>query len=432
MTEARVGMTSVLSRSLGGRLAVGLADSAISSAGNLGVSIIVAHAASLPEFGVFATAMLILILATMISRSAHGEVLILKSAEPDEALVAADRQRSTTSVIQLCTILGSTTVSVGVLIGLLSGAGFNSAVMTVIVSGSALPLLCLQEHLRWIEYARGSSHRALINNLLWTVSSIVALTVAVVALPGGIPAYVCLLLWAYTTVPGIVYALLRGRMSLRFGGRPEWLRLNRTLAAPLVMDLSLTQATAQGATLVVAALSRAVDMAFIRKGQIWMGPATVATMGLLSALQPILTQRAADKGDAAAVRLATAVGAVAGAAVLLYGLSIALLPPEMAQWLVGPGWAESRPFVWPLTILAAASIVGGCLGLAIRTSGLIRRQVRLRLMLAPVSVVGVALLTRIDGARAGMWALAAAAVVSTVAWSGLLAVRGQGRGRYVG
>jgi O-antigen/teichoic acid export membrane protein len=425
-------MASVLSRSVGGRIAVGIADSAVSSAGNLGVSIIVAHAASLAEFGVFATAMLVLILATMISRSAHGEVLILKSAESDEAAIATDRQNSTTSVMQLSTFLGSVTVLGGVLVGLMGGPGFSSAVVTVIVSGTALPLLCLQEHLRWIEYARAANHRALVNNLLWTICSIVALGIVNVAIPGGVPAYVCLFLWAYSTVPGIVYALVRGRMSLRFGGRPEWLRFNRLIAAPLIMDLSLTQATAQGATLIVAALSGAVDMAFIRKGQIWMGPATVATMGLLTALQPVLAQRAAQKGAAAAVRLAFVAGAVAGVTVLVYGVLVVLLPPEIAHLLVGPGWSGSRPFVWPLTVLAAASMVGGCLGLAIRTSGLIRRQVRLRLMLAPVFVVGVAVMTRIDGARAGMWALAAAAVITTVAWSGLLASRGQEMGRHAG
>jgi hypothetical protein len=413
-------MASLTSRRLGGRLAVGLADSAVSSAGNLGASIVVAHSASVPEFGVFATAMLILILAAMISRSAHGEALILKSGEADPAAAAADRLRSTTSVVRWCTGLGAAVVAAGLVLGLVGSAGFDSTVLTVIVSGTALPLLCLQEHLRWIEYARGASSRALVNNALWTVFAIGSMGVARIVAGDGIPAHVCLMLWAYSTVPGILYAVVKGRIPVVFGGRPDWFRLNRPLIAPLVLDLTLTQATAQGATLVVAALSTAVDMALIRKGQIWMGPATVATMGLLTALQPILAQRAAARGSVPAVRLATLVGAVACAAALVYGLAVWLLPADVAGTLVGPGWTESRPFVWPLTVLAAASILGGCLGLAVRTSGLIARQVRWRLLLAPASVVVVAAMTLVGGALAGMWALAAVSVLTAAAWSVLL------------
>jgi hypothetical protein len=424
-------MASFLGRSLGGRLAIGLADSGVASAGNLGVSIIAARAASLTEFGMFATAMLILILATMVSRSAHGDALILKSGESDVAVMAEDRQRSTTSVVWLCTMLGLFTAAVGVVLGSTGATGFSSAVMTLIVGGTALPLLSLQEHLRWIEYARGSSQRAFINNLLWTVFSVGSLAVAAVAFEGEIPAYVCLMLWAYSTAPGIVYALVTTGVSIDLREWPAWLRLNRRLVSPLVMDLSLTQATTQGAVLVVAALSGAMDMAFIRKGQIWLGPATVATMGLLAALQPILAQRAAIKGNAAAVRLATVIGAVASGALFLYGLLVLLLPGGVAQILVGPGWAQSRPFVVALTVQAAASMMGGCLGLALRTAGLIGRQVRWRLLLAPVTIAVVATVTYLGSAQAGMWAVAAMGVVTALAWSALLSPRAHEGGRRV-
>jgi hypothetical protein len=419
-TEAKVGMASFLSRSLGGRLALGLSDSAVSSAGNLGVSIVAARSATLAEFGVFATAMLVLILAAMLSRSAHGEPLILWSAEIDPAVVTTDRNSSTASVIWLSTGLGGVTAAVGLLLGLFGHAGFHSVVLTVIVSGTALPLLCVQEHLRWIEYARGTSHRALVNNSLWTVFSFGALVVAGMFASGGIPAYVCLMIWAYSTVPGIVYGVVAGRIPVVMRGGGDWLRRRRALLAPLVMDLTLTQATAQGATLVVAALSSAVDMAYIRKGQIWLGPTTVATMGLLSALQPILAQCAAARGSAHAVRLAKVAGVLAGAAALVYGLVVVFLPTELAELIVGAGWPESRSFVWPMTVLAAANIVGGCMGLALRSSGLIARQVAWRMVLAPASILVVAAMTYLAGALAGIWALAAVAVVTALAWSRLL------------
>jgi hypothetical protein len=385
----------------------------------------VARAASLKEFGIFATVMLILVLATMASRSAHGDALVLKSGKADAVTMADDRRHSTASVVQLSAVLGLITSSVGVLLGLLTPAGFTSAVMTLIVSGTALPLLALQDHLRWVEYARGASHRALINNILWTTFSVGSLAVAAVAVDGELPAHVCLMLWAYSTTPGIVYALLTGAIFVQPSeGRPEWLRGNRRLVAPLVLDLLLTQATALGATLVVAALSGAMDMAFIRKGQIWMGPATVATMGLLAALQPILTQRAGAKGDAAAVRLATVVGAMASAALLVYGLLVLLLPNGIAQVLVGPGWEQSRPFIGALAVQCAASMMGGCLGLALRTASLLGRLVRWRMLLAPLSIAVVAAVTYAGSATAGMWAVAVTGVVNALIWAALLVSSG--------
>jgi hypothetical protein len=77
--------------------------------------------------------------------------------------------------------------------------------------------------------------------------------------------------------------------------------------------------------------------------------------------------------------------------------------------------------VWPLTVLAAVNLLGGCFGLALRTSGLIARQVRWRMLLAPASVAVVAAMTLVGGALAGMWALAAVAVVTAAAWWALLA-----------
>ena len=50
---------------MSGPLLIGLADSAASSLGNLGVSVVAARLTSLPGFGLFATAMLVLILGTM-------------------------------------------------------------------------------------------------------------------------------------------------------------------------------------------------------------------------------------------------------------------------------------------------------------------------------------------------------------------------------
>jgi O-antigen/teichoic acid export membrane protein len=402
------------------RLGIGLVDSGVSSLGNLGVSIIAARSTDLVDFGLFSTAFIVLLLVTAAFRSAHGDPLVLKTRQPNPAREDLDRRNSTASVLRLSVLLGAGLVLVGLLLALLPPEGYGTWAALLVVAGTGLPLLCLQDHLRWIEYARGGSHRALVNNLIWTVTSIAAL-LAVRAVAGDeLPAWLCLLVWAYGTVPAIGFALVRGRLGAGMSVRARWLRPNRSMITPLFLDFSLTQAAAQGATLVIAAMAGPIAMAYIRKGQIWMGPLTVATIGLLAALQPILAQRAAERGESSAVRLAVVMGSVATLATAVYGVLVMVLPTPVAQAVVGTGWAEARDFIPPLTVAGAAGLLGGCLGLALRITGLLNRQVRWRSVLAPASVALAALATAVVGPLAGAWAIAGIAVLTALVWGLLL------------
>lgn len=408
-------------RRLAGRLGIGLLDSGVSSAGNLGVSIIAARATSLPSFGVFATAMLVLILCQVASRSVHGDALVLKT-RGDAHSAGADVRRSTTSALRLAVLAGAVGAGLALVAGPLGLAWSRDVVLTVLVSSAVLPLLCLQDQLRWVDYARGESQHALVNNALWTASALGGLLVADLAHDGELPPWLCIALWGFGVLPGIGWALSRNRAFPARTGRSHWLGGNAGLVRPLFLDFALTQATAQGAVLVVAALSSSSELALIRKGQIWLGLATVVTTGLLSALQPVLAQRTAALGPASTVRLATLVGSVVSAVFLAYGAVLLLLPTDVAELVVGPGWEGVRPFLAPLAVAAAGGMMGGCLGLALRTTGRIRRQVAWRAVLAPVFIVATTVAAWVAGARTGMWVIAATSVVTALVWAVLLVV----------
>jgi O-antigen/teichoic acid export membrane protein len=410
-------------RGVAHRLAIGLVDSGVSSAGNLGASIIAAKATSLHSFGVFATAMLVLILCTVASRSVHGDALILKSRGNEPETARDDARSSTASALRISLIVG--TLSAGLcLLAQSIGAGWpREVVLTVLVSSAALPLLCLQDHLRWVDYARGKSKHALVNNALWAVCSIAGLLTASLVSGGNLSAQLCTAIWALSVLPGIGWAILHGRATPAWLGRARWLGGNALLVRPLFLDFALTQASAQGAVLAVAAFSSSSEIALIRKGQIWLGLATVVTTGLLSALQPMLVQRTATHGPASTVRFASIVGSVIGLLFLAYGTLLLLMPIPFAELIVGPGWVGVRPFLMPLTILAVGGVLGGCLGLALRTTGRIRRQVAWRALLAPTFLAAIAIAVAIEGALAGMWVLASGAVITALVWAVLLSDR---------
>ena len=197
--------------------------------------------------------------------------------------------------------------------------------------------------------------------MLWTVTSIALMLALWWWSEDRVAGFLCVAAWGFGALPSIVYAARRGLLVLR--PRPDWLRANRTPARHVFLDFALTQATSQGATLVIAALTGAVEMGLIRKAQIWLGPATVATLGLLAALQPVLTRLAARHGRAAVIRMAAVAGLALGGLLGVFGIAVLLLPDDVAELLVGPGWDEASQFVAPLTVSAVMGAVGGCLGL---------------------------------------------------------------------
>ncbi|WP_157519292.1 hypothetical protein [Modestobacter sp. Leaf380] len=404
-----------------GRLSIGLVDAGVSSIGNLGVSIVAARALPFAEFSVFATVVLVLLLATTASRSVHGDVLVLRSrggaADQDPAV---DPRRSTRSVLA---VSGSVALLVltGTLTARLAGLLPASVVPVLVVAALALPLLCLQDHLRWIEYARGQSQFALANNATWTVTALVGLAVTTAVLE--LDAAAATAVWALATLPGTAVALRRrGRDGLGMRhGRSRWHRDVRGLSRPLFLDFLLTQATAQGALLLVAVLAGADEIGHIRKAQIWLGVATVVTTGLLSALQPVLVARHADRGHRSTVRLASVVAVGASLCFVVYGVVLQLLPVRWAEVVVGEGWETAREYVAPLTLLAVGGVAGGCLGIALRATGLVARQVAWRAVLAPGMLVATGVATVLSGPHAGTWALAGGSVVTALVWVGVLA-----------
>ncbi|MFW3172536.1 hypothetical protein [Geodermatophilus sp. CPCC 206100] len=399
------------------RLTLGIGDSALPSVGNLGISVVAAHSMTIPGFGAFTTILLLLILAVGLSRAAHGDVLVLRAAESPDVR-ARDRRDSTTSVLVLGACVGVLTMLCG--LALRQSGGDGDWVAVVVAGGAVLPVVLLQDHYRWIAYAQGRIADSLLNNLCWVATGIAGMLVVLQAQDGPMGAHVGVLVWGLAAVPAVVVGACRAHCPPRPGRPGRWLSDNRRLAFALVQDFGLLQASAQGALVLLAALTSTTDLAYLRKAQIWMGPVTMVTTGLLSTLQSLLARRHGGKPVDVA-RLAGTIAAVATVGALLYGSAVFLLPANWAGLLAGEGWEQARPFVWPLAVQLAGGIAGGCLGIALRVLGEVQRQVRFRYLIAPLSLALVAVAAGVSGALAAVWALAAISVATAVLWLLLLA-----------
>jgi hypothetical protein len=397
-------------------LGLGVVDAAVPSLGNLGVSVVAAHSMPLADFGVFSTLLLVLTVLVGLSRSVHGDVLVL-TASKDMAMQTERVRESLSSVLRSGLGAGLCLVVVGIVATIAAprvpwGPG-------LVASGAVLPVLVTQDHYRWIAYARGRTAESVLNGAVWLVTALFAMVVAASA-SASVPAAIGLILWGTAAATGgAVAALLLGvAPGLRHGG--SWLAENRGLATHLAQDFTLLQASAQGALILLAALTSAADIGLLRKAQIWLGPVTMVTTGLLSSLQAMLARRYDRSRPTGVARVAVSVGAVATVGAVAYGCVVFWLPTSWSEVLVGGNWPDARSFVWPLTVQLAAGLLGGCLGIALRVRGQVAQQVRARWFLAPASIVVVIMAAVLAGALAAAWGLAAVSVLTAALWSWLL------------
>jgi O-antigen/teichoic acid export membrane protein len=414
-------------RTGGRRVALGLLDAGVSSIGNLAVTVFAARTMSVSDFGVLTTAMMALIVLAGLFKSAHGDVLVLTSASSSDERKARRSQESLDSAVALSVLMAGIGLLVGLAWALVDGGSFGRASTTILAAAVVAPFLLVQDHYRWIEYTRGRVDLALTNNALWTTTAFALVAIAyVLGSTDPSPALV-LLLWGGGTIPAIVFGRMHTGASLRLRRRTTWVRENRALVGTLLQDYGLLQASSQGAVLLLAGLSPPSDIGLLRKAQIFLAPVTVAMNGLNSVLQPLLVARYARSGHRGVVSVSMPIAVAAIAAVAAYGALVLSLPAPAAGMLVGEGWSEARTFLPPLLVHVCAGIVGGCAGLSLRAVGLVTLQVRVRWVIAPLSVLALAVATMSGGAIAGIWALAAAGLLATTIWTGLLFRRAQDR-----
>lgn len=402
------------------RVALGLLDAGISSIGNLAISVFAARTMPVSDFGVLTTAMLALIVLTGLSKSIHGDVLVLTSASSSDERRVRRSQDSLDSTVAVSVLIGGIGLLAYLAWELVDDQSFGRAATTLLASAVVVPFLLVQDHYRWIDYTRGRVDLALVNNTLWTSSAFALVVIAYFLWDTDPSPALVILLWGAGTIPAVVFGRMCTGASLRLRGRTGWVRENRALVGTLIQDYGLLQASSQGAVLLLAGLSTPADVGLFRKAQMFLAPVNVAMNGLNSVLQPLLVARYARSGHRGVVSVAMPIAAVAAAAVVLYGVLVLSLPVEAAGVLVGEGWSEARAFLPAVVVHVGAGIVGGCAGLSLRAVGRVKLQVRVRWIIAPLSVLVLAVATMSNGAIAGIWALAAAGVVATTIWTVLL------------
>ncbi|MBL7502678.1 oligosaccharide flippase family protein [Frankia sp. CNm7] len=283
-----------------------VADQAVSSGTNFLTTLLLARLLVPEEFGRVVLAMTVAMLTTAATRACVGDVLLVLPPAADRR----EQRRDASGAVSTAALIGMAALVVCVLVGRLGPpvtAYFG-------VFAWWLPVLAIQDTLRYVAFRRRSPARALALDVLWAAAQFGA--IGVVLLSGRPSATSLITCWGVGATAGAVVGLWLVGIDVR-GFRPfRWLRRTRETWGWFASIAFINQMQAQILLWVATAMVGAAAIGGLRAAQtLLMAPTASLLMALQSLILPSMTRLVAE-GDLETLRrftiqLAGATGATA-------------------------------------------------------------------------------------------------------------------------
>jgi O-antigen/teichoic acid export membrane protein len=356
-------------RGIARRLSWGLADQAVSSLTNFMVGVYVAHELGVAGFGVFTLAWVTYGVVLNLSRGLTTDPLVVRFSG------VSNEQWSTATARSAGTAL---TVGAGFgVLSVLAGLAMGGAVGTAFVAlGIVTPALLLQDSWRFAFFANGQGHRAVLNDLLWTVAMIPLLLVA--AQHGDVAGFV--LAWGGAALFAGVGGWLQTGIRPRPRQARQWLRQHRDLGTRYMVENSANSGAGQLRMYGVAAIVNVGAVGAIRGAELLLAPFMTLLMGLNLVTVPEAA-RVLRRSPHRLERFCVVLGGTQAVAALGWGLALLFLVPEsVGQFVLNDVWDFAAPLILPVSVsLAAAGVIAGAAA-GLRALGAARRSLRAQLI----------------------------------------------------
>lgn len=397
----------------------GLADQALSSLTNFVLGIAVARMVSPTDFGLFALAFGMLMLAQSVSRSLGSEPFAVRYS------MRKDLPRR-----GVAAVLG-TSFAVGLVAGLLalvaaaalSLAGADSeAIALALALAVTVPLVLLHDAMRATFLALGRPQRAVIINLIYT--AFLALTLVILTVAGATSPAMYLLLSNLAYAPAILAGFLILKTPPRIALTRWWLRTHRDLWPRFAVDAFVTSGVQQAILMLVAFCAGLAAAGQFRLILILLGPIAVLVQGIWAVAVPELVRHGAANANSAATRekMSRVYGGVTIAVAATWATLLFVIP---ADWLSALAGQSVQGALILLPALAMAQVlnafnIGSIAG--IRALGAARRGMWTRIATSAMRLVGtgtgIAVAALLGGnlALGAAWGLAAGTLLNVAAW----------------
>ncbi len=390
-------------RRLGGRAGWILADQAVSSLANAGLSVVVARSVSPGEFGAFALAFSVYTVVVAVSQAMSGQVFSVRhSATTGRRLRSAMSGAAGTALA-----VGAVSAVLVGTVGALMAAPLRDVLLATAV---LLPALTVQDAWRSIFIARGTPSRAFANDLLWTVLQIVLIGGLLAASVDRAGWYV--VAWGVAALAGAGYGVRQAGARPSPAAAIRYVQANRDVSGPSVAGALAILGAMQVAFVLVAVVGDIRDVGALRAVGTLLGPLNIVGFAVAGFALPELARRLPPAKQL--VMVAAGIGAALVVVDLTWGAIVLLLPTTVGVALLGQTWPHAQLALPGLITFTA------CIGATVGTTVVVRALARTRYAFAThaalgcLVIVGAVTGAQVDGARGAAWGLATAAAVMVV------------------
>lgn len=384
-------------------------DQVVSSASNFALVAITAHVSAPAAFGEFSLAYVVVIFFLGLQRAAVGEVLLVRFSKGDHG------PGSFGAPVGLAVVIGLA----GLLI--LSGGSLLSpnARLVWLVLGLGLPVVLLQDAIRYVFICRRSSGFAFVLDTVWAVLGIGAMLVLAATGAGTLAVIVAWL--AGAAVAAVLGLVLTRRRPQPVAG-VRWLAEHRDLAVRFSAEYASLNASTALVWFALAGPLGAVGVGALRGASLLFSPLNTAFNAVRIAMIPDLVR---SRGTARYRTSLAAVAAVLLALALGWGLTVLLLPASVGRLLIGSTWDAAEGLRLPNLVQALAMVGYTVLLSYFRSSELHTMSSVMRGVLAAATLAVPFVAALAVGTAGGAWGFAVAVGASVV--TGLVLV-GRARG----
>jgi O-antigen/teichoic acid export membrane protein len=382
----------------------GLVDQAISSLTNFGVGIVVARSFGLEEFGSFTLAWFTYGLIVNISRGLGTDPLVVRFSHAPVAQWRLAVSRTSATAITVGFVMGVACLVAGLLIPGPVGEALTGL-------GIVLPALMLQDSWRFAFFAAGAGWKACLNDLVWGVSLIGALLVAV----QRETLFVLMIAWGLAAGVAALFGFWQARIAPSFRGVPVWLRDQRELGFRYLVENITQSGGTQLRMYALGAIAGLAEVAALRGAQLLLGPLLAVLMGIGVVAVPEGV-RWLRRSTRSLVHFCLALGGIEAGIALMWGLGLVLMPDSLGAAVLGNVWAPASVLIVPMTlsVVTASFTTGATTGL--RSLGAARLSLRSQFIETALLIIATVIGAFVAGALGASWAGLAAVLVSSVVW----------------
>jgi O-antigen/teichoic acid export membrane protein len=394
-------------RQVAQRAGWGVADQALSSLTNFAVGVFVARELGPAGFGAFSLAFATYLFALNASRGLATDPLAVRFSG---ASAASWRQAAAAAT--------GTAAIVGAMVG--AGCVLAAALLDNALSGAflglglMLPGLLLQDSWRYVFFAAGRGRDAFLNDLVWAL--VLGPFIAAVIVSGQVHVQWYVFAWGGAAMVGGLVGAAQAHVLPRLSLVGPWLRTHRDLGVRYLSENVTFSGASQLRLYGLGAIAGLAPVGALRAAELLLGPVNLIMMGIGSLMAIPEAARLANRDLARMRRFVVGLGVLLGAAAVLWGLVVGVLPDWFGQRLLGAAWQPAAALLVPITAMIALQGVWSAAWTGLRAMGAARRSLRAQLLGASAFLVGALAGAAINGAAGAAWGSAAGNLVACCIW----------------